>query len=85
VRFEFKSGTVLFCFSFIFVSFENHVCLPRGVQVSGTIWRAATRTMAGVGDVVQWTGNGRTDRKLDGWAVERSSGAVCSLHLTRED
>jgi hypothetical protein len=41
-RFEFESGTVSFCFSFLFFSFlfslfrlENHVCLSRGVQVAG--------------------------------------------------
>jgi hypothetical protein len=26
---------------------ENHVCLSRGVQVSGAAWRAATRTVTG--------------------------------------
>jgi hypothetical protein len=31
---------------------ENHVCLSRGVQVAGAAWRAATRTVAGVGDLV---------------------------------
>jgi hypothetical protein len=35
VRFEFESGTVLFYFSFIFVSLENHVWLSHGVQVAG--------------------------------------------------
>jgi hypothetical protein len=38
------------CFTFIFVSLENHVCLSRGVQVAGAAWRAATRIMAGVGE-----------------------------------
>jgi hypothetical protein len=45
---------------------ENHVCLSRGVQVAGAAWRAATRTMAGVGDLVQRTGDGRIVRVLGG-------------------
>jgi hypothetical protein len=64
---------------------ENHVCLSRGVQVVGAAWRAATRTMAGVGDLVQRTGDGHTGQVLDGRAVERSGGTVCGLHLARED
>jgi hypothetical protein len=87
VRFEFKYGIVLFYFIFILPLFrsENRVCLSRGVQVAGAAWRAATRTMAGVGDLVQRTGGGRTSRVLGGRAVERSGGTVCGLHLTRED
>jgi hypothetical protein len=38
-------------------------------------WRAATRTVAGVGDLVQRTEDGRTGRVLGGRAVERSGGA----------
>jgi hypothetical protein len=83
VRFEFESVIVSFYFSFIFVSLENHVCLSCGVQVAGAAWRAATWTMAGVGDLVQRTGDGRTDRVLGGWAVERSGSAVCGLHRAR--
>jgi hypothetical protein len=64
---------------------ENRVCLSRGVQVVGAAWRAVMRTMTGVGDLVQRTGDGRTCRVLGGWAVERSGGAVCGLHLTRGD
>jgi hypothetical protein len=45
--------------------------------------RAATRTMTGVGDLVQRTGDGRTDQVLGSWAVERLGGAVCGLHLAR--
>jgi hypothetical protein len=48
-------------------------------------WHAATRTMAGVGDLVQRTEDGRTDRILGGRAVERSGGAVCDLHLAHRD
>jgi hypothetical protein len=59
--------------------------LSRGVQTAGAAWRAATRTVAGVGDLVQRTGYGRTGRVLDDRAVERSGGAVCGLHLACED
>jgi hypothetical protein len=64
---------------------ENHVCLSHGVQVAGAAWRAATRTMTGVGDLVQRIGDGRTGRVLGGRAIKTSGGAVCSLHLTRGD
>jgi hypothetical protein len=64
---------------------ENHVCLSRGVQVAGAAWRAATRIMTGVRDLVQRTGDGRTGRVLSGWVIERSGGAVCSLHRARGD
>jgi hypothetical protein len=76
-----------FCFVFLLPLFrsENHVCLSRGVQVAGAAWRAATRTVAGVGDLVQRTGDGRTGRVLGGRAVERSGGTVCGLHLARGD
>jgi hypothetical protein len=51
--------------------------------VEGAAWRAATRTMAGVEDLVQRTGDGRTSRVLGGRAIERSDGAVCGLKTTR--
>jgi hypothetical protein len=59
--------------------------LSRGVQVIGAAWRAVTRTVAGVGDLVQRIGDGRTGRVLGGRPVERSGGAVCGLHLARGD
>jgi hypothetical protein len=55
------------------------------VQVAGVGWRAATRTVAGVGDLVQRTEDGRIGRILGDLAVERSGGAVCGLHLARGD
>jgi hypothetical protein len=64
---------------------ENRVCLSHGVQVAGAAWRAATRTVAGVGDLVQRIRDGRTGRVLGGRAVERSGGAVCGLHLAHGD
>jgi hypothetical protein len=59
--------------------------LSRGVQVTSAAWRVTMRTVAGVGDLVQRIGGGRTGRVLGGWAVERSGDAVCGLHLARED
>jgi hypothetical protein len=55
------------------------------MQVAGVVWRAAMRTVAGVEDLVQRTGDGYTGRVLGGWAVERSGDAVCGLHLARGD
>jgi hypothetical protein len=48
-------------------------------------WRATTRTVAGVGDLVQRIRDGRTGRVLGGRAVERSGDAVCGLHLALGD
>jgi hypothetical protein len=77
----------LFCFVFLLSLFrlENRVCLFHDVQVAGAAWRAVTRIVAGVGNLVQRTGDGLTGQVLDGRAVERSGGAVCDLHLTRGD
>jgi hypothetical protein len=36
--------------------------------------------VAGVGDLVQRTGDGRTGQVLGGRAIERSGGVVCGLH-----
>jgi hypothetical protein len=87
VRFEFESRIALFYF-ILFLSlfrWENHICLSRDVQVAGAAWHAAMRTMAGVGDLVQRTGDGCTGRVLGGRAVERSGDIVCGLHLERGD
>jgi hypothetical protein len=64
---------------------ENRVCLSRGVQVAGAAWCVAMRTVAGVGDLVQRTGDGRAGQVLGGRAVERLCGTVCGLHQTRGD
>jgi hypothetical protein len=50
------------------------------VHVAGATWRAVTRIVTGVGDLVQRTGDGHTGRVLGGQAIERSGGAVCGLH-----
>jgi hypothetical protein len=64
---------------------ENRICLSRAVQVAGAVWRAATRIVAGIGDLVQRAGDGRTGRVLGGRTIERSDGAVCGLHRARGD
>jgi hypothetical protein len=83
--FEFESEMFLFLFSLPLVRSENRVCLSRDVQETGATWRAATSTVARVGDLVQRTRDGRTGRVLGCRAVERSGGAVCGLYLARGD
>jgi hypothetical protein len=48
-------------------------------------WRAATRIVVGVEDLVQRTGDGRTGWVLHGQAIETSGGVVCGLHHARGD
>jgi hypothetical protein len=84
-KFEFEFGTFWVFYLYLLFRSENHVCLSYGVQVVGAAWRAAMRTMARVGELMQRTGDGRTGRVLGGRVVERSGGAVCSLHLARGD
>jgi hypothetical protein len=64
---------------------EIHICLSRGVQVVGAVWQAATRIVAGVGDLVQRIGDGRIGRVLGGETVEKSGDVVCGLHHARGD
>jgi hypothetical protein len=78
-------GQLYFAFLLPLFHLENRVCLSRGMQVAGAAWRSATRTVAGVGDLVQRTKDGRTDRVLGGRAVERSGDVVCGLQLPRGD
>jgi hypothetical protein len=59
--------------------------LSHGVQVVGAAWRAATRIVVGVGDLMQMTGDGHTGRVLGGRMIERSGGVVCGLHRTSGD
>jgi hypothetical protein len=83
--FEFESGIVRFSFLLPLFHSENRICLSRGVQVADEAWCTVMRTVAGVGDLVQRIGDGRTNRVLSGRVVERSGDAVCGLHLTRGD
>jgi hypothetical protein len=48
-------------------------------------WRAATRIMAGVGDLVQRIGDSHTGRVLGGQMVKMSGDTVCGLHRARGD
>jgi hypothetical protein len=59
--------------------------LSRDVQVVGATWRSVTRIVAGVGDLVQMTRDGRTNWVLGSRVIERSGGAVCGLHRARGD
>jgi hypothetical protein len=43
------------------------------------------RTVVGVADLVQSTGDGRTGWVLGGRVVERSGGTLCGLHHARGD
>jgi hypothetical protein len=49
------------------------------------VWHAAMRIVTGVGDLVQWTRDGRTGRVLVGWVIKRSGGVVCGLHRARDE
>jgi hypothetical protein len=53
--------------------------------VAGVAWRAATRIVAGVGDLVQRTGDSRTGWVLGGWVIKRSGDAMCGLHRAQGD
>jgi hypothetical protein len=43
------------------------------------------RIVVGVGDLIQRTGDGRTDRILDDRVIERSGVTLCGLHRARGD
>jgi hypothetical protein len=64
---------------------ENHVCLSRGVQVTGATWRAGTRIVARVGpDAEDWAWSS-TGRVLGDQTIERSGDAMCGPHRAQED
>jgi hypothetical protein len=47
--------------------------------------RAVMRIIAGVGDLVQRSEDGRTSQVLGGRTIERSGDAVCGLHRAHGD
>jgi hypothetical protein len=51
------------------------------------VWyaRAAMSIVAGVGDLLQKTGNDHTGRVLGGQTIESSGDTVCGLHRARVD
>jgi hypothetical protein len=67
------------------IHLENHVCLYLGLLEAVAAWRVAMRIIAGVGDLVQRIGDGRTGRVLGGRAIVGSGAAVCRLHRVCED
>jgi hypothetical protein len=85
VRFEFESGIFSLFYLYPLFHMESHICLSHGVQVAGAAWRATMRIVAGVGDQVQRTRDGRTCRVLEGRTIETSGGAVCGLHHAHGD
>jgi hypothetical protein len=84
-RFEFESGTVSFCISFIIVSVGESWLLVSWCAGGRCAWRVVTRIVAGVGDLIQRIGDGRTGWVLGGRAIEKSGDAVCGLHRARGD
>jgi hypothetical protein len=68
----------LFVFLLSLFHLENHVCLSHGVHVAGVAWCAATRIMAGVGDLAQRIKDSRTSRVLGGRVAPY---AVCTVHV----
>jgi hypothetical protein len=85
VKFEFKSRTVSFILLLSLFCLKNRVCLSRGVQVAGVAWWATMKIVAGVGDLVQRTGDGRTGRVLGSRMIKRLGDAVCGLHRAHGD
>jgi hypothetical protein len=81
--FEFESGGFGGSIIILLSCVENRTYLSHGVQVIGVTWRAMTRIMVGVGDLVWRTENGQAHV---GYSVtEQSRGqvtlcAVCTVH-----
>jgi hypothetical protein len=55
------------------------------VQVEGAAWRPVMRITAGIGDLVQRIGDGRTSWVLGGRSIRRLGGTVCGLHHAHGD
>jgi hypothetical protein len=64
---------------------ENHVYLSRDVQLTDVVWWAATRIVAGVGDLMQRIRDSRTYQVLGGRTIGRSGDSVCDLYRAHED
>jgi hypothetical protein len=84
-RFEFESEIFLFCLSFTFVSFGES-CLLVSWCVGGWCGMACSDKNRGRSRRPGAEDRGWSKgRVLGSRAVERSGGAVCSLHLARGD
>jgi hypothetical protein len=55
------------------------------MEVAGAAWWAVMRIVAGVGDLLQRTRDGRIGRVLNGQMIGRSGDDVCGLHRARGD
>jgi hypothetical protein len=84
-RFKFESGTFGLFYLYPLFHVENCVCLSRCVQVVAVAWRAVTRIMTGVEDLVQRTGDGRTGQVLSGRTIGRSGDIVCGMYHAHRD
>jgi hypothetical protein len=85
VRFEFKSGIVLFCFSFIFVSFEESYLLVSWCAGGrcGMVYSDEDHGKSRRPGVEDW---GWSHRSGTRWpAIKRLGGAVYGLHRACED
>jgi hypothetical protein len=75
-----------FVLFFFYLCFVGESCLLVSWCAGGKCGMACSdEDVAGVGDLVQRTGDGRTGRVLGGRAVKRSGGVVCGLHLAHGD
>jgi hypothetical protein len=63
---------------------ENHVCLSRGVQVTGATWRAGTRIVARVGDLMRRTGHGQAQVEYSGTRRSRGQVMQCAVHTVHK-
>jgi hypothetical protein len=68
----------------ILVRVEHHIYLSHGVQVAGAVWWTATSIMAGVGYLVQRTGDGQAQVRYS--VAGRSGGRVmlCVVYTMHE-
>jgi hypothetical protein len=64
---------------------ENRVFLSHGVQVAGATWQTAIKIVTEVGDLLQRTGDGHTDRILGGRMIGRSGDTMCGLYRAHEN
>jgi hypothetical protein len=75
-----------FVLFFFYLCFVGELCLLVSWCAGGRCDMACSdEDRDRVGDLVQRTGDGHTDRVLDDRAIEGSGGVVCGLHLTHGD